>query len=25
MRDLVSALSKLWSHCNVARMGGYAA
>ena len=25
MRDLVNALSKLWAHCNVARLGGYAA
>jgi 5-aminolevulinate synthase len=25
MRDLVSALTKLWAHCNVARLGGYAA
>ena len=25
MRDLVSALGKLWAHCNVARMGGHAA
>ena len=25
MRDLVNAMSKLWAHCNVARLGGYAA
>ncbi len=25
MRDLVRAMEKLWAHCNVARMGGYAA
>jgi 5-aminolevulinate synthase len=25
MDDLVSAMDKLWSHCNVARLGGYAA
>jgi 5-aminolevulinate synthase len=25
MDDLVRALDKLWSHCNVARLGGYAA
>ncbi|WP_369062577.1 5-aminolevulinate synthase [Caulobacter sp. 73W] len=25
MRDLVKAMEKLWAHCNVARMGGYAA
>ncbi len=25
MRDLVDAMSKLWSRCNVARLGGYAA
>ncbi|MDQ0463229.1 5-aminolevulinate synthase [Caulobacter ginsengisoli] len=25
MRDLVSALEKLWAHCNIARMGGVAA
>ncbi|MDB5451472.1 MAG: hemA [Caulobacteraceae bacterium] len=25
MRDLVSALTKLWAHCNVARLGGNAA
>jgi 5-aminolevulinate synthase len=25
MRHLVSSLSKLWAHCNVARMGGHAA
>ena len=25
MRDLVSAMSRLWAHCNVARLGGYAA
>ena len=25
MRNLVGALEKLWAHCNVARMGGFAA
>ena len=25
MRKLVAAMEKLWAHCNVARMGGYAA
>jgi 5-aminolevulinate synthase len=25
MRKLVGAMEKLWAHCNVARMGGYAA
>ena len=25
MDDLVRALDKLWSHCNVARLGGVAA
>ena len=25
MRKLVSAMEKLWAHCNVARMGGFAA
>ena len=25
MDDLVAAMDKLWSHCNVARLGGYAA
>jgi len=25
MRKLVGAMEQLWAHCNVARMGGYAA